>query len=518
MRIPRRIAKASAWCLLELPEIADASLAHAGEASKFHRFIPPADGPTLKFVQDEGATRATEGAVLRTARGPRIAASAAAGAGTAGLDETYLARKRAEISLLDACLASPLAPPAPRSVAEVIEQKLKLAAALRAERALQSWAITETARADAQRWNAGAWRFAFGYQRADLDVRGPPIYPALDAHRRELAIDTLYTSSGMSAIAALLTGLAQARGAVGLEMAPGGYGETRELVRRLAGRVRTVSSRQRAGTGDPGEARVLWIDSACRRGFRSSRARTAAPFDLVACDTTCWWQDSARIRRVVDAVLASGRPLALVRSHAKLDSLGIEYGRLGSIVLATPRRARPALMRDLVREVRDAIRLLGVAAIPAHFPPFTGSDDYRRQSASRVAAIVRNTRLLARRLGLTPLADGLATYRHGLYLTLAPRGELRIRDVRRAVDALCAALVETGLPVRHAGSFGFDFVAIEWFTDPQSRRNVIRVAPGDLPRPVIERVADGIVAWFSRQGPRVAGSAAGPAIAEVLAA
>jgi hypothetical protein len=413
----------------------------------------------------------------------------------------YLIRKEREIALIAGCLTTPTPLPAMSSAAAAIDAKFKLAAALRAERSLQSWAITETARPEVQHWQSGAYQFSYGYQRADLDVEGPSIY-ALDALGKRLRQKTVYTGSGMSAIAVVVAALVRTHGNITVQAARGCYSETRELLQSLHGQV-TIAPFPVGGTASTSSntrARVLLIDSCVRQGFEDYRRVPARDIDIVLFDTTCFWQRSSRVRLVLEWARRARLPIVLMRSHAKLDSLGIEYGRLGSLVFAWTRDSNAAgSMATLVRAAEDAVRLYGAAAIPAHFPPFTGTDAYRALSATRTAAIMRNTRRMVRRLSARLSATRvLREFQHELYFALAPGKELELTDVKRAADALCNALGAQGLPVKHAGSFGFDFVAVEWFFDAGLRRNVIRVAGADLPAHSIDRIVDAIVAWWSQ--------------------
>jgi len=316
--------------------------------------------------------------------------------------------------------------------------------------------------------------------------------------------DTSYTGSGMSAIAALLSALSTARGKVEMLIPPDCYTETREILERF-GSIRVVSESWRHLRAAHGVLRVVLIDSSVRSGLVPLHDSMAGNADLVLFDTTCLWRGSAAIRRVFAWALQSGLPLALVRSHAKLDSLGIEYGRLGSVVIAAPLKdvhsGRSRWINKLSEQIHESVRLLGVAPVLAHFPPFAGTEEFERCSIARTAAIIRNNRRMARGLA-SMLGDSahITAYRHGLYLTLSPQDEMGADEVKHLAAALCADLSRGGLPVRHSGSFGFDFTAVDCFREPMAGSNVIRVAASDIPLAIVDEIAAGIAGWWAVNG------------------
>jgi hypothetical protein len=415
--------------------------------------------------------------------------------------EAYLDRKHEELRLLNDCLRTPLPLARSLSLAEVIQQKFQLTAALKAEHALHDWAVTETAWAHAGQPRSGPFEFRYDYQRADLDVRGPSFYN-LENHSTS---DTIYTISGMAAIAAVLFASAKLIDQGDILVLPGSYGETRELIDSYAHNLRLVANgcgREEA-IARAGSPRMMLLDSSSPASIFEATLRCMRPgIDLLIFDTTCFSASSGRIRRVLNWAQKWSVPVAMVRSHTKLDSLGAEHGRLGSAVFVRWEKnaswAPQSKFRNLPTEMRNALRLFGGAALPAHFPPYVGKPAYRELTRKRMAAVLRNCRHSSQYFASAlPGLTAELRFAHGLYVTLKSAKPLDEATARQEAAALSQELARAGLPIRHAGSFGFDFAATEWFRDAATGQYSVRIAVPDLPTPLWDDLTRAIAKCWS---------------------
>lgn len=414
----------------------------------------------------------------------------------------YLERKHDELRLLNSCLRKPLPLASPGSAAEVIRYKFQFTAALKAEHALADWAATETDWAPSSEARSGSFKFSYDYQRADLAVEGPSFY-GLDAGTMS---ETIYTASGMAAISALLLASARVIAKGDMLVFAGSYAETLELIESHARHLRpvTVNRSLEEAIGSTTAFRILLLDScAPGKAFESTLRCRGPELDLLIFDTTCFSGYSGRVRRVLNWAEQWNIPVVMVRSHTKLDSLGAEYGRLGSANFVRWKRnscwAARSKLEALPQEARNAVRLLGGAAVPAHFPPYVGAPAYRELTNKRMAAILRNSRR-ARRYFAAVLADLTEElgYTHGLYLTLSGKDASDEAGARRAAADMSEELGRAGLPIRHAGSFGFDFAATEWFRDATTDRYSVRIAVPDLPTELWNDLTEAIARWWSK--------------------
>jgi len=431
----------------------------------------------------------------------------------------YIARKREELAFLLAHAGANEDIAVSPTVDEIITMKFRLRARLMTRMIEEHWDVTES------NWNAkeavefAGYTLKYGYQRFDLSISSKPMYPHLQRRRQlpPFRSAAAYASSGMGAIATVLLALDQltaTKGGASVYALEDGYFETlhtirtitRDLRLELAADCATLGQTMRFRTVGP-PARVLLIDSITADDASDFIADLVATRPtLILFDTTCYELGADEIDRVLVAGLAVGAPIVLLRSHVKLDSLGTEYGRLGSATFVRPGSIHgesKELFANLVGVYRDVLCRIGTRPVHTHLIPFLHDAEFSRLNKLRLQRLGENTLALTESLRLR--LDGerfrIGCFHHQKYLTLEPP-TIETRDsLLRRIGALASRARDYGVPIRRADSFGFDFVALTDFVDLKRDRHVLRVALADLPEPVIERVSDVLVEWTNHEFP-----------------
>jgi len=90
-------------------------------------------------------------------------------------------------------------------------------------------------------------------------------------------------------------------------------------------------------------------------------------------------------------------------------------------------------------------------------------------------------------------------FTHGLYVTLRPTKDIDEGGTRQLVEKMCSDIRRGGLPLHHAGSFGFDFASAEWARDAVSDQYVVRIAFADLPTAMSDEICSAIASWWKMQ-------------------
>jgi len=173
--------------------------------------------------------------------------------------------------------------------------------------------------------------FAYEYQRLNLsfpDAMSNQPYRGLDSVSAAKGAHLLFTNCGQSATTLAVLALKDILRRPTFEFQSTCYHETVELLMHLDLPYRTPPSRR-------GRSPVLLIDSSVDAlPVAPELLRRRPRFCIV--DTTCWSLGSAALRACVRTLLRAGSDVILVRSHIKLDCLGTELNRLGSLLCLSP--------------------------------------------------------------------------------------------------------------------------------------------------------------------------------------
>lgn len=407
----------------------------------------------------------------------------------------YAIRKQREIALLArhaGCAAAAVEPGAALQA-----EKQRLRARLLARAIEQAPALTESNLSGAPTAQAAGRTLAYQYQRHDLLLqRSKPFAATLHPLPQLAAAPSfgLYTGSGMAAVSAALLAFEHLAAAGGdddarLHIAGDAYFETRQLA---------ASYLPRLTAGGAARATLLYLDSIAARDPGARLDSAPAGLRAVLFDTTCYDAASPRIARVVAACQRRRCLLVLVRSHLKLDCLGSEYFRLGSLSVLLPPRPAPAQVAQAKRLRGTALDLLaktGGLLLPWALPPFALDPEFVALNRARNLRLARANRVAARLLGRAAAPHRVDEPHHGCFFVVRPLVDTRV-EVAAAAVALVAALRDAGLAAQPAPSFGYDFIAVQPLHDPRARASALRVALPDLCDDDLRRAIATLRGWL----------------------
>jgi hypothetical protein len=316
--------------------------------------------------------------------------------------------------------------------------------------------------------------FNYEYQRYDgiISYRySSNIIPLFNDKR--IAKRTFFTSSGMGGISSFFISLF-AYGRYNIRHLPDIYFETIDIL-----------SRFNRKDGMP----VYYIDSiqidtdnSFLELFNSSNNR------IVVLDTTCWSYNQTS--EIIKELLGQGHICIALRSHTKLDMLGTEYSKLGSVtyyISKSSKHEQIEVMKEMLSNHMRMIGHLGIWATPDAFPAFWRDERFIAASTNRTIAIQKANRMAAKTL-IEQNTIPFVLPAHSLFILLQIFE--KTNDATKKLTAFIEMFVEKekslGLPIRRATGFGFDDVVVDVYYDNQAKKNIVRIAFGDIPFEFIE--------------------------------
>lgn len=391
----------------------------------------------------------------------------------------YLARKQREIDFLSE-YCDPGASERITQNSNIVSLKRELVSTIRRRVFTQVGTLPASADTDLRRFTVGQFTFNYRYQRYDLSCDenrfARKIYGSSIG---EVESWGCFVNSGMAAIRAAIDGLSglTSETLLTLQAPADSYFESSSLLSRTTGiRAMPVESSSSFDT----HADIWWIDSVSKLFSVPALISKNAPPAVACVDTTCFEADHPALVDLVATLLRRDIVVVLVRSHTKLDGLGVEYARLGSISLLVAPEASLStrgIFQKLILVIREAIAQCGSCCEPHHIPPYLGTNVFFHLNRLRLESLRESGKIITSRLAEL-YGERLLGFQHELFVSLPFSTEAE-RDEAAAVIEKAADKAEIALS--KAPSFGFDFMTYDYFRDGRSNETLLRLCFSDLP-------------------------------------
>lgn len=333
--------------------------------------------------------------------------------------------------------------------------------------------------------------FTYAYRRQSVDFQIPRDdfqflgCPPLTDQK----VLPIMTNSGQAATAATLLALQFYYKKLMLVVPDGLYWETAEICRRLdieyvaPKRASTLASRPKIG----------FLDSSTLSNLSDS-LKQMKDTELLVIDTTCWDVSAPEFQILEEE--AAQKTVICVRSHLKLDSLGAEYGSLGSILVLHSNH------EELIREIQTQVRLIGGLSELDGIYPFLFDSRFHAVNSKRNSRLREFGQKLVQDLRGLRLPEGvtLQTFAHDLFFYLQFSKAFFKSPETLKLPLLRSLLMAAQIPFKEAASFGFDFFVFKQFQQLTENDEpwILRMTSADLPTEQRVILSQALANWLDK--------------------
>lgn len=308
-----------------------------------------------------------------------------------------------------------------------------------------------------------SYSFSYNYQRFDSNLK----YNNFENdfyNINEFPAKTVFTNCGMSSIFCILYAISRL-GNYKVIYEKDIYFETQKLIKSL-----------KLTRGK----KIIYYDSISDFFEFDSNEKNK----IIIIDTTCY--HSYDFNNFIIKLLNNNNFVILVRSHVKLDMLGLEYAFLGSMTFFLSNKTNKRQFDNYKKIIMNAINIcgsIGTYATEKNIFPLLSNKQFMKLTKDRVKRINENNKYFYEK---NKENSNLTLHRHNLFLTLI----VDENDTEKLIETIKEITIGSKGLCYYSSSFGFDYIALDTYFDLNNNKNTIRISIGDIDRKKIDRFID----------------------------
>lgn len=306
------------------------------------------------------------------------------------------------------------------------------------------------------------YKYKFDYQRYDSNLEYKDYFERF-YNIKGLKTKTIFTSNGMSAINSVINTLSQKTN-FNIEFNKDIYFETQKLIKLF--KKKLVKDK------------ILWLDSISYK--YNLHIKNLKKYEIIVIDTTCF--HSHFFKETICEVVRHNKLCILVRSHTKLDMLGLEYCTLGSITYILPQKINFLLWKrykEMIEFSLDFIGNSGSGITEYNIFPLLNNKELILLNKKRIARIKSNNIYVYSKLSFK---YKFIIPEHSLFILLNIKSNLKYEELKSIILDFCKKSVNICF---FSPSFGFDYIALDTYYDYNMKDYTVRISIGDVDNNII---------------------------------